>query len=412
MGIHKCHASCLWTLLLAVLLVVVPRYTEIEAESSAVSAPESFPPPFEFSYGQFGRDETLSTTLAGYGVDPLVVYALAEAIEPVFSLRSFRPDHEFQLVREEGGRLVAFEYAIDEERRLRAVDEDGVFRALIEQLPLETRVETVSAAVVDSLWGALAGAPKGDALVMELADIFDAQVDFYRDIRPADEIRFVIEKKYYRDQFVKYGIVHAAEFVNQGKALQAYRFQDEYYDENGMSTRRSFLPAPLEFTRISSGFSNARLHPILNTVRAHRGVDFAAPTGTPVRAAADGVVTFAGTNGGYGRIVTIRHPRDNRGDTVSTDYAHLSRIDVRSGQRVKQGDRIGLVGMTGTATGPHLHYQMSVNGRMIDPRSRRADPPKPIDPALREDYLASIVPFRDTLAGLAVPYGEDLALAE
>jgi murein DD-endopeptidase MepM/ murein hydrolase activator NlpD len=135
-------------------------------------------------------------------------------------------------------------------------------------------------------------------------------------------------------------------------------------------------------------------------------VDYAAPTGTSVRAAADGVVTFAGTNGGYGRMVTIRHPSGSRGETISTDYAHLSRIDVRSGQRVKQGDRIGLVGMTGQATGPHLHYQMTVNGQMIDPRSRRADPPKPIDPALREEYLASIVGVREILQGLAIPYDE------
>jgi murein DD-endopeptidase MepM/ murein hydrolase activator NlpD len=141
-------------------------------------------------------------------------------------------------------------------------------------------------------------------------------------------------------------------------------------------------------------------------------VDFAAPTGTVVRAAADGVVTFAGTNGGYGRMVTIRHPRDSRGDTVSTDYAHLSSIGVRSGQRVNQGDPIGRVGMTGTATGPHLHYQMTVNGLMIDPRSRRADPPKPIDPALRDEYLASIADIREVLRGLAIPYSEDLHTAE
>jgi murein DD-endopeptidase MepM/ murein hydrolase activator NlpD len=400
-------------MVLVVLLVGVPRYTQLEGESGLAAAepPVVLSPPLEFLDGLFEPNATLSTMLEVYDIGPEVAYEVAAAIEPVFSLRRFRAGHEFRVVREEGGALVAFEYGIDDESRLRVVRTADAFSARIDALPLETRVETVTAAVRDSLWGALASAPKGDALVMVLADIFDAQVDFYRDIRPADEIRFVIEKKYYRDDFVKYGVVYAAEFVNRGQALEAYRFGDEYYDENGMSTRRSFLPAPLEFTRISSGFSNARLHPILNTVRAHRGVDFAAPTGTPVRAAADGTVSFAGVNGGFGNLVTIRHPRDSRGDTVSTDYAHLSRIDVRSGQRVKQGDTIGRVGMTGTATGPHLHYQMSVNGQIIDPRTRRADPPEPIDPSLREEYLASIVELRETLQTLAIPY-DSASLAE
>lgn len=412
MGLCKCHSWWMWALSLVLLLVIVPRYSLTEAEFRVLPEPTNLPAPLEFINDLFEPNATLSTTLAGYDVDPAASYSLAQAIEPVFSLRSFRPGHEFHLIREDSGRLVAFEYAIDDESILRAVSDGDTFRARIDELPLETRIETVAAVVESSLWGALADAPKGDALVMELADIFDAQVDFYRDVRPGDEIRFVIEKRYYKDSFVKYGTVHAAEYVNQGRSLQAYRFRDEYYDENGMSTRRSFLPAPLEFTRISSGYSNARLHPILNTVRAHRGVDFAAPMGTPVRAAADGVVTFAGTNGGFGRMVSIRHPRDSRGDTISTDYAHLSRIDVRSGQRVKQGDRIGLVGMTGTATGPHLHYQMSVNGRTIDPRTRRADPPKPIDPSLRDEYMRSIAEVRDVLEDLAIPYRTSPELAE
>lgn len=404
MGGVKCHSGLVWGLAFALALAVVPRYTELVVESEVAAAePREFPPPFEFTDGVFEGGSTLSTTLGDYDVSQEVAYRLAQAIDPVFSVRSFRPGHEFQLVRQGDGELVAFRYVVDEERDLSVTSDESGFTARIDVRPLETRIETVSTAVTDSLWGALAQAPRGEALVMVLADIFDAQVDFYRDIRPADEIRFVIEKKYYRDEFIKYGTVYAAEFVNQGQSLQAYRFRDEYYDQNGMSTRRSFLPAPLEFTRISSGYSNARLHPILNTVRAHRGVDFAAPTGTVVRAAADGVVSFAGSNGGYGNMVSIRHPRDSRGDTITTDYAHLSRISVRSGQRVKQGDEVGRVGMTGQATGPHLHYQMSVNGQTIDPRTRRADPPKPIDPELREEYLASIVEWSQTLQVLAIP---------
>ena len=181
---------------------------------------------------------------------------------------------------------------------------------------------------------------------MEIVDVFDSQVDFYRDIRAGDQIRIIIEGMYHRGQFVKYGRVRAAEFLNQGNSLQAYQYLDEYYDQNGMSTRRSLLPAPLEFTRISSNFSRARLHPILDTVRAHRGVDYAAPAGTAVWAASDGTVTYAGTNVGFGRFVRLRHPNG-----ATTEYAHLSSMLVNVGDRVRQKDVIARVGMTGLATG-------------------------------------------------------------
>ncbi len=402
MRVWKCHATCIWTLLLAVLLAGVPRYSEIAGRAEAAAVPAPLPPPFEFLEGIFEPNATLSTTLEENDVSARVAYDVAQAIRPIFNVRGFQPEHPYRIVKEPDGSLAAFEYTIDDESVLKVERGDDGFVARVHQLPLVTEITTVTATVNRSLWAALTDMnfPKADSLVMGLVDIYDAQVDFFRDIRSGDAIRLIIEAKYHRGEFVKYGDLLAAEFVNQGHPLQAFRFRDDYYDENGMSTRRSFLRAPLQFTRLSSGYTTARLHPIYNTVRPHLGVDYAAPTGTDVWAASDGTVTFAGTNGGFGRMVTIRHPNG-----VTTSYAHLSRILVNVGARVKQREPIGRVGMTGTATGPHLDYRMTVSGRSVNPGTQRLDPPKPIDPSLKDAYLASVVDLSAELRSLAMMSG-------
>jgi murein DD-endopeptidase MepM/ murein hydrolase activator NlpD len=400
LGIYKCHAACLWALFLAIILAAVPRSWEVEIAAEAASAASAaalLPPPPVSIEGTFERNETLSTTLVSHDISQGVAHSVAEAVSDVFNVRSFRPGRSYRLLIEPSGELLRFEYSIDEESVLKVSRIDERFDATVEELPLETRTETISTDVRNSLWGALEGFPRGDWLVMELAAIFEAQVDFYKDIRSGDAIRLIVDAKYHDGQFVKYGSVLAAEFVNRGKPMQAYRFREEYFDETGMSARRSLLPSPLQFTRISSGFTYNRLHPIYKTVRPHLGVDYAAPTGTPVWAVGNGTVTFAGTNGGFGRMVTIRHPNG-----MTTSYAHLSSIGVRVGQRVSQKETIGRVGMTGTATGPHLDYRMTVNGKVVDPRTVRADPPKPIAPELKDEYLASIEELRLQLESLAL----------
>ncbi len=396
MDTRRLRGFVAWTIVLAGLGAVLVRGYEADVPKRAHRGLQPPPPPVDIVRGAFERNATLSTTLAAFGLRHSVVYEISEAVRPVFDVRRFRPGQEFTLVRDPAGDFIEFEYAIDEESTLKVERVEDGLRARREQLPLDVHVDTVAAEVNSSLWNALAGYARGDRLVVELDGVFRSRVDFYRDIRAGDRIRVLIEGLYHQGRFVKYGRVLAAEFVNQGRSFQAYRFGDEYYDENGMSTRRSLLPAPLEFSRISSGFSNARLHPILNTVRAHRGVDYAAPAGTPVMAAADGTVTFAGANGNYGRFVRIRH---GSGEFV-TEYAHLSRILVGVGQRVRQEDVIGRVGMTGLATGPHLHYQLMQDGRYIDPRRARVDPPQPIDEALRADFMRTMAPHQVRLAAL------------
>ena len=397
MGVCKCHSCCVWVLCLAVIFAVIPRSWEAELAAESRSSAAPLPPPPVFVDGTFARNQTLSTTLVGHDVPHDVAHALGEVVGAVFNVRSFRPDRSYRLTVAPDGHLMRFEYSIDDERVLRVIQEDDEFVATVDALPLDVRTETIATTVSSSLWGALEGFPKGDWLIMELAAIFEAQVDFYKDIRTGDEIRLIVESKYHDGQFVKYGSVLAAEFLNRGESLQAFRFQDEYYDELGMSARRSLLPSPLQFTRISSGFSYNRLHPVFKTVRPHLGVDYAAPTGTPVWAVADGIVTFAGTNGGFGRMVTLRHPNG-----MTTSYAHLSAIGVGVGQRVSQKETIGRVGMTGTATGPHLDYRMTVAGKVIDPRTVRADPPKPIAADLKSQYLSSIVDVQSRLVGLRI----------
>jgi murein DD-endopeptidase MepM/ murein hydrolase activator NlpD len=194
----------------------------------------------------------------------------------------------------------------------------------------------------------------------------------------------------YEGKFVKWGDVQAAELVNSGKTYRAYRFQNAYYDAKGNALKREWLASPLPFTRVTSGFSRRRLHPILGTRRPHLAVDYGAPTGTPVQAVANGTIISAGWDSGYGNLVRIKHSGG-----LTTGYAHLSRIaaGVRAGRAVQQGDLIGNVGATGLATGPHLHYMMTKGGQPINPMSIKSEPPIPIDAKLRPQFLATIAPL-------------------
>ena len=264
MGVYKCQMGCVWALLLAVIFAVVPRSWESELQAETAFVREELPPPPVVVEGTFELRETLSTTLVGHDVSHAAAYAVGEAVRSVFNVRSFRPGHAYRLLMGPEGDLLTFEYSIDEESILKVVGNDDGFAARVEALPLETRTDVISATVASSLWGALEGSPKGDWLVMELASIFEAQVDFYKDLRSGDAIHLIVDAKYHDGEFVKYDSVLAAEFVNRGKPMQAYRFREDYYDERGMSARRSLLPSPLQFTRISSGFSYSRLHPIYN----------------------------------------------------------------------------------------------------------------------------------------------------
>jgi murein DD-endopeptidase MepM/ murein hydrolase activator NlpD len=228
---------------------------------------------------------------------------------------------------------------------------------------------------------------------LDLADIFAWDLDFHTEIQKGDSFGVAVEKMYLDGRFIRYGRILAAEFVRGPRHLHAVWFDEGgapgYYASDGTSLRKAFLRSPLKYTRISSGFSFARLHPILGTVTPHLGIDYAAPAGTPVVASADGIVTLAGWYGGFGQAVRLRHPTG-----YETLYGHLSRIGVRPGQRVSQGTVVGSVGSTGLATGPHLDYRISRNGVFLNPLTVKLPPAEPIPPT--EEHAFEIVRDRET----------------
>lgn len=259
-----------------------------------------------------------------------------------------------------------------------SIERDGdQFRASTLNVPLQAQVRLGSGTIRTSLFAATDEANIPDAIASQMADMFSGDIDFHRELRKGDRFSIVYEALTADGEPVTWDTGHggpgagrliAGEFVNNGRAYSAVWFKDSvtgkgsYYGLDGKSKRRAFLASPLEFSRITSGFA-MRLHPILNTWRQHNGVDYGAPSGTPVRTVGDGVVEMAGWQNGFGNVVQVRHSGDR-----STVYAHLSKIDVRKGQRVEQGQKIGNVGMTGWATGPHLHFEFRVGGRHMDPR--------------------------------------------
>ena len=243
------------------------------------------------------------------------------------------------------------------------------FTSRIETAPLQATQALGSATISSSLFAATDEARIPDAVAVQLAEIFSGQIDFRRSLRKGDRLSVVYEALQADGETMRSGRVLSAEFVNNGKSNQVVLFQEDagntskgqYYTFDGQSLRKAFLASPLEFTRMSSGYG-IRVHPITNDKRAHKGIDYAAPTGTPIRTVGDGVVEFASTQRGYGNVIEIKH-RDGK----STLFAHLSRIDVQKGQKVEQGEIIGAVGSTGFSTGPHLHFEFRIDGEHRDP---------------------------------------------
>jgi murein DD-endopeptidase MepM/ murein hydrolase activator NlpD len=321
-------------------------------------------------------------------------------------LDRLRPGETLTLTARSGS-LVALERRLNIDQTLKVDRSQQGFTANVLQNPLATRTRTISGSIDSSLFESMAGAGGHDQTALSLADIFGYDIDFVLDIRPGDTFTVTYTEVLQDGKYLQDGPVLAARFVNQGKEYLAVRYvgasgNADYYSPQGRSLHKAFLRAPLEFTRVSSPFSLHRLHPILNTIRAHKGVDYAAPVGTPVRAAGDGRVLFAGRRGGYGNLVELDHSRG-----ITTVYGHLSRFaaGLRPGQHVSQGQVIAFVGMTGLATGPHLHYEYRVDGVFKNPQTIKLPEALPIDGPQRADFLAKSAPV---LASLNPPPGPSL----
>ncbi len=287
-------------------------------------------------------------------------------------LDNLRPGDLITLTHDAGS-VISLARRVSDTEILTIAREKNGFAASLSSTPLEIKQTSASGVINSSLFVAARAAGVSPELIMHLAnDIFGWKIDFALEIQPGDRFDIVYEQKFRDGEYIGDGQILAAGFVNQGTSHRAIFFEsaDEkvggYFAPDGRSMRRQFLRAPLDFTRISSNFNPRRRHPLLNTIRAHKGVDYAAPTGTIIKAAGDGRVGFAGNQGGYGRVVILEH-----GAGITTLYGHMSRFakGIRNGKRVSQGETIGYVGSSGAATGPHLHYEYRLNGVHKNPRT-------------------------------------------
>ena len=312
--------------------------------------------------------ESFFLAMRAMGFGPQTVQSVMDAGKQARSLLDLKPGQVLRANKADG-ELQALDLEIDPVNRLEVRRDAGGYSAEIYTRPTQTVQGQATGTIDSSLYLSAQRAGLSDRLILELAEMFGWDIDFTQDIQPGDRFSVVYNEITLDGEKLRDGDILAAEFVHRGKVLRAVRYVDPdgrtaIYKPDGSSMRKAFTRNPLPVTRITSRFNPNRLHPIFKTVRPHRGVDYGAPTGTPVQVTGDGVVAFAGRQGGYGNVVIVDHGRGNR-----TLYGHLSRLAprMRGGQRVDQGQVIGYVGATGWATGPHLHYEFQVNGQAKDP---------------------------------------------
>lgn len=323
-----------------------------------------------------------------------------KAASSVYSLSRLIPGHLFSVERDsDTQRVNRFFYDIDEESRLVVERTNDGFTARVDVFEFDTKLVKVSGTIRSSLFEAMADAGESANLAVRLAEVFSHQINFVNEVQEGDTFEMVVEKKYLGDDFRRYGDIVAARFVNDGKTFEAFRFTDQkgrahYFAADGSSLETEFLKAPLNFTRVSSGYTMHRRHPIFGKVRPHQGVDYAAPRGTPVKALGAGSVVFKGWKSGYGNTLVIRH-----GGGIETQYAHLSRFasSLRVGQKVAQGEVVAFVGATGTATGPHLDFRVMKNGRFVHPDSLSGARSAPVSKADRQRFMQTVASARSLL---------------
>jgi murein DD-endopeptidase MepM/ murein hydrolase activator NlpD len=305
------------------------------------------------------------------------------------SFRQLRPGSLLQAETDLDHQLLALRYTDNDGNYVQILRGGDGFRLEAAAAITERRVFVQTGEIVSSLYAATDEAGLPDAIANQLAEIFGGDIDFHRDLRRGDRFSVIYEVNHVNGEPARSGRILAAEFINHGRTFRAFHFENsrhggDYFSPDGKSMRKAFLRSPIEFSRVSSGFSRSRYHPVLNEWRAHKGVDYAAPIGTKVRATSDGTVAFVGSQGGYGNLVILNHQGQHQ-----TVYGHLSRFapDLRRGQRVSQGETIGYVGKTGLASGPHLHYEFKIGGIQRDPLSVSLPDGKPIAEVQRNAFM-------------------------
>lgn len=347
-------------------------------------------PGIEWKSHSVSRGDSLGRIFSRFSIDIGLASRVVEH-DTAQTLKKLMPGHELSLGFNPDGDLVALRYELTRMEEILIRFKDSELVAVRQrQIPTGTRELAVSQAIGSSLFLSASRAGLSDRLIMELVSIFGWDIDFARDIKPGDRFSILYEELFRDGRSIGPGDIVAAEFVTGDTVYHAVRHIDEdgrkqYFDPDGNNLRGTFLKTPMRVSRVTSGFSKRRYHPVLKKWRAHRGVDYGAPSGTPVLATGDGRVNSIGRNGGYGNALVLKH-----GDQYSTLYAHLSgfRKGLKSGSKVKQGEVIGYVGATGLATGPHLHYEFRVNGVHRDPLTYDTPRAQPIPEHYRETFLA------------------------
>ncbi len=354
------------------------------------------------------RGDTVAELLTRLNIDDAAASDYLRKTADAASFRKLPVGTEVQAETTASGGLIALRYLGDNGAQILIERQDGVFK--IRNLPaqLEKRLFVRTGEIKTNLYAATDDAGMPEAAANQLNELFSGDIDFHHDLRKGDKFTVVYEMTYSNGALLHTGRIQAAEFINQGHTYRAVYFQKDeqhgdYYTPEGKSVHKAFLRSPIEFSRVSSRFSLSRFHPILNKWRSHKGTDFAAPMGTKVKVTADGVVSVVGKQGGYGNVIMVNHQ-----GRYTTVYGHLSRFakGLHNGQRVAQGEVIGYVGMTGLATGPHLHYEFRVNGQQTDPLRVALPDAKPID----SSYLAAFQPVaNDFVARLDLMRNTNLA---
>ncbi len=369
--------------------------TEEIAEQASVMGPP-VPPSYDVirTEGEFGRDSNLRDVFMEQGFTPQELHYLVEDTKDVYDFNRVQSGASYSLEKFADGRFRRLLYNVNREKYVVVVRNGESFQAMAVERPVETREVFIEGVILTSLWDTIVAQGESGELVMAIYEPMQWDVDFFA-LQPGDTFKVILEKKFCEGEFLGYGEVQAINFYNGGKDFHAFLFRNpatgksSYFDYDGKGVKKAFLKAPFKYDhRISSNFSHSRLHPVHRVRMPHYGVDYAAPTGTPILASASGRVVESRYKGANGNYIKIRHPNG-----FYTYYLHLSKLLVRSGESVSQGQRIGLVGATGVATGPHLDYRILDNrGSWLNPRKMVA---LPSETGVQQDAMPSFLAVRD-----------------
>ena len=379
------------------------------APAASAPAPAPIGPPGVID-GKVGKSDTLGRVLKKSGLTAAEADEVIRALSGVFDFKTMRAGQSYRIERGADGRVTSFELVVSKVETVRA--ERGPAGTLVGKTDTsQTRIENkaIGGRIESSLYAAIKASGENPALVDFFVDVFAYDLDFYNDTHAGDTFRVIVEKQVRQDgrsgaggagEFIRYRRILAAEYAGKAGTFRTFSFRDGYFSDKGEASEKTLLKTPLKFQHVSSGFDRARMHPVLHTVRAHLGIDYAAPTGTPVWAAAGGVITHREDAGDAGNLVTIKHDGG-----IETAYMHLSKFadGLKVGQHVAAKTVIGYVGATGLATGPHLHFGVKQNGEFIDPSKLVPVRSRAVAETDRDAFKAEIGKLETQLAAIAIP---------